>query len=660
MIVLPPEPRRKPFLSCLLVLLAGLGCLPAEVPEAPGLIRLISAEVRDLEADLQRIEAILPTLPEIPPGPKGGTHGFHAASGGNGRAWVMIDLTTVRPIEAIVVIPANIVYGFGESRGYGFPLKFLVEVSDQRDFATSQVVAASKLPSPAGPVPAAIFDTKDLQGRFVKVTATEPWVMAGTNRTYFALGELLVFSRGRNIAPGKPVAASESIEGRPLWSVNYLVDGQSSLGHPVTTDRSATNGYHSVVEDSPDERKWVQLDLGTALPINEVRIFPARPIDWAATDGFGFPERFRVEASDTADFANPVTLLDHTEIPFPNPGDNPLVIPLDQMETRFVRFTATRLWSRDDGQILALAEMQIFSNGENVAEDATVTSHDTLTQGLWNLDYLTDGFDSRSRLENDELGWLRGIVRRHELTANAELLREKLVEKIGSVTSQLIWLASAAGAGLLALVGITVLRSRTLRQQEIDRLRERIAGDLHDEIGSNLGAIALLSEMGDGDDQLVEINRVARETIDSMHDIAWVIRSGHDTLEDLLTRMGEGARAMLTSLDSSLTIVPAEIPRRRISLRFKRNALLFFKEALHNLMRHAEATEAQVHIEIHRNTFSLKITDNGKGFDPNAPELLVGAGLKNMTTRARILNGTMNIESATGTGTTIQLIAKLE
>jgi signal transduction histidine kinase len=93
----------------------------------------------------------------------------------------------------------------------------------------------------------------------------------------------------------------------------------------------------------------------------------------------------------------------------------------------------------------------------------------------------------------------------------------------GTVTTRLVWLSIAIGIGLAACAGVVIIRSRRARLRDTARLRERIASDLHDEIGSNLGSIALLSEIGGNDEDLAEINRVARETAVSMQDIAWVI-----------------------------------------------------------------------------------------------------------------------------------------
>ncbi|MFT5110304.1 MAG: signal transduction histidine kinase, partial [Pseudoalteromonas tetraodonis] len=612
---------------------------PVCAQEAPALVRAVSRPVRDLEAGLATIRKELETLPLIPSGSNGGSLGFHGNVSESGAEWVMVDIGTDRPIDAVVLVPVGVVYSQAGRGDYGFPIELRLEISSDVEFANKYTLPDTR----AGllPAPAAIFDAHGQVGRYVRVTATKLWTREG--RPVFALGEILVFSEGRNVAPGKPVTASRSIEAKPLWSVDNLADGQSGLGSAVTPEPAAVNGYHSEIETSPDVEKWVQVDLGAATAIDEVRVQPARPIDWAESHGFGFPRRFRVESSLDEEFSDSRILLDRTDRLFPNPGDNPIVIPLDQIEARYVRFTATELWEREVDFVFALAELQIFAGGENVALNKSVTAFDEVDVDSWSKAGLVDGFDSRHRLEDDELGWLRGIVRRQRLVQEQAAAERRLTEEIGIVTNRLVWLASAIGTGLVAIAGIVLVRGRAARKRETDRLRERIASDLHDEIGSSLGSIALLSEIGGGEGDLAEINRVAHETAASMRDIAWVIRGGHDNVDDLLLRMREVAAAAMQKINFTFNVTPDEISDRKISLEFKRNTLLFFKEALHNLIRHSRATKAAVQIDIARDLCCLNIDDNGVGFDLDSQETQFGSGLKSMRKRAEALGGECSI-----------------
>lgn len=106
-----------------------------------------------------------------------------------------------------------------------------------------------------------------------------------------------------------------------------ITDGRTVLGPPVRLELTPVNGYHSLEGQPEYSEKWVQLDLGKPLPLDEVRLYAARPQDFPVRSGFGFPLRFRVEASDAPDFARPVSLVEFRDTDCENPGDNPFVIP---------------------------------------------------------------------------------------------------------------------------------------------------------------------------------------------------------------------------------------------------------------------------------------------------------------------------------------------
>src|SRR5262249_4041676 len=109
---------------------------------------------------------------------------------------------------------------------------------------------------------------------------------------------------------------------------------------------SPSNGYHSAIMPPPKHVKWVQVDLGDSVVIDEIRILPARPTDFRDAPGFGFPVRFRVEASDEPKFDKPTVLHDRTKQAVPNPGDSPYCIPVKGVKGRYVRVTGVEHWKR--------------------------------------------------------------------------------------------------------------------------------------------------------------------------------------------------------------------------------------------------------------------------------------------------------------------------
>jgi mono/diheme cytochrome c family protein len=165
-------------------------------------------------------------------------------------------------------------------------------------------------------------------------------------------------------------------------------------------EASATLGYHSQIMPTPESTKWVQVDLGRSLPLDEVALVPAHVVYGGHPGpGFGFPPRFRVELSDDPTFAASQLLADETGADYPHPGDTPYRINAQGKGGRYLRITATRLWKRTGDWIFALAELLAFADGRNVAAGCDATALDSIEAPPgWAKRNLVDGFDSRERI----------------------------------------------------------------------------------------------------------------------------------------------------------------------------------------------------------------------------------------------------------------------
>jgi hypothetical protein len=198
---------------------------------------------------------------------------------------------------------------------------------------------------------------------------------------------------------------------------------QAALPPLATGGASPSNGYHSGIEPRPDVTKWVQVDLGKAVRIDEIRLIPARPTDFPDTPGFGFPVHFRVEISSDPKFIKADVVADHTGSDFPNPGDVPVAFRLSNRSARHVRVTATQLWKRVNDYVFALAEVQVQSSGKNVAAGVPVTALDSIEAGRWSRKYLVDGFDSRKSLP--DLSDPKTAAAYRQLLGLSEQIRQK-------------------------------------------------------------------------------------------------------------------------------------------------------------------------------------------------------------------------------------------
>ncbi|MCU0751087.1 MAG: ATP-binding protein, partial [Akkermansiaceae bacterium] len=198
------------------------------------------------------------------------------------------------------------------------------------------------------------------------------------------------------------------------------------------------------------------------------------------------------------------------------------------------------------------------------------------------------------------------------------------------------------------------------RVLERERFRERLARDLHDELGSNLSTIALVSSLAtQGDDvqmrtDLAEIELVARESAESMRDMVSLLGNrrgvpGGDWLEVLKAL----AERLLRGLKSECALPSAPLVWQP-NLEIRRELYLFCKEVLYNAVRHG--SPSRVRFALHPTQaggLRVEIEDDGKGFDPSdVPE---GHGLANLRERAASMRADMQLDSRPGQGTTITL-----
>jgi hypothetical protein len=212
---------------------------------------------------------------------------------------------------------------------------------------------------------------------------------------------------------------------------------------------------------------------------------------------------------------------------------------------------------------------------------------------------------------------------------------------------QTMWfkILCASAIGLL-LAGLYEIRLAS--ERKFARVRLRIASDLHDEVGSNLGSIALLSEMIPGPrEEADEIRRVALQTVGSLRDIVWFLDPAGDNLPEFIGRMKDTARTLLHGIPFEF-VVEGEPENIRLSLNLRRNLFPMFKEVLHNIARHAHATRVTIGLKITPSQLELSVHDNGTGFDQTLVRR--GNGLKNLRRRAADLSGDLQIRTQPGAG----------
>jgi ligand-binding sensor domain-containing protein/anti-sigma regulatory factor (Ser/Thr protein kinase) len=224
---------------------------------------------------------------------------------------------------------------------------------------------------------------------------------------------------------------------------------------------------------------------------------------------------------------------------------------------------------------------------------------------------------------------------------------------------QTIWFR---GAGILIILGILYLlhRARVGRLLELEKVRLRIASDLHDELSGELSSIALSSAIARRQGylqeperrRLAEIESTSRQVVGGLRDLVWTINPEHDSLEAMVRRMRSTAAQFLEELDWSFeeSWTTAE---GGVAMTVRRDLHLVFKEALTNVVRHARATRVAIRLDRVGDRLRLEVEDDGVGFDPAAARS--GTGLASMRRRAERLGAKLDIRAAPDRGTRLRL-----
>ncbi len=218
---------------------------------------------------------------------------------------------------------------------------------------------------------------------------------------------------------------------------------------------------------------------------------------------------------------------------------------------------------------------------------------------------------------------------------------------------------------------------RLEQQRAVEHERARIAHDIHDDLGVHLTRITMLSESasGDLDDPvkaaagLSQIYDTSRELTRSMDEIVWAVNPRHDTMESLASYLEKFAQDLLATAGIRCRLhMPPQFPEWRLTSEVRHNLFLAFKEALHNVIKHAAASEVHIRVTPGTKSFELAVEDNGCGFvrgtkgkaSADQDRFASGNGLENMTRRLVEIQGSCDIWSAPGQGTKVLFTVPLK
>jgi ligand-binding sensor domain-containing protein/two-component sensor histidine kinase len=201
---------------------------------------------------------------------------------------------------------------------------------------------------------------------------------------------------------------------------------------------------------------------------------------------------------------------------------------------------------------------------------------------------------------------------------------------------------------------------------ELQKLRNKISLDLHDDLGSTLSSISILSDMAMKEKEntdtigiLSEIKESSISMLEKMDDIVWSINPRNDSLESLFLRITTFAAKLFEAKEINYKIkVDDTVKHVHLKMEYRQHIYLIMKEAVNNLVKYSECTEAEITVSHYSSFLKIVIKDNGKGFD--ADKKTGGNGLASMKKRAADMKSVIEINSKINVGTTITLFVKIK
>ena len=493
-----------------------------------------------------------------------------------------------------------------------------------------------------------------MRASWIRVEATRLAPRRFDGEYVFHLAEVLVFSGEEDRALRRPITAS-SIRGESVtWNPGCLVDGiLPYVMNAAQGEQSVAFLSKALVEDE----MVLTIDLEEQTQVSGIRLFSVEQSDTvpqAFSGDFGLPRRFRVEGAGESDFSDAVVLLNGQIKSIFETG--PIVAwNIPETSCRYLRLSLLEPNTSPEALVhrkrYGFAEIEVLRRGLNVAVGKPVQSSVEAGNNNRSLVALNDGRNFYGNILPLRT-WLGQLAQRHDLEAERPRVVAELNRRYARHKTNLRWMTWVTAA-LLVGIGFLIFYFRQRGQRQEARIRERIAANLHDELGANLHAIGLLGDLAkdavDSPEDLVDtvdrIRSLTERTGTAARNCANMLEA-EDLFQDLVAEMERDAGRLLADLEHRISFQGEEflarLPRRkRIDLS------LFYKEALINVIRHSGATEVSTHLAATSNELRLTVTDNGQGFTGEEP-----VSLKR---RARLLGADVQFEDPGSGGTRIVL-----
>jgi signal transduction histidine kinase len=566
---------------------------------------------------------------------------------------ITLDLGGVYPLSDIYLIPAQEQLSFNSRL---FPFHFKLETARTPGFEESELVfeQREKAVDVDNGFPLRIH-ARDVDARYVRLSLQQGH-RHGLHHIA-ALSEMIVVSGGEPVSFGAIVTATHSMNGSNEWSPEFINDGRTPLGPWEGGAWTNSRGFYQELPANDQLVEWV-IDLGQSEAVDRVIVFPYLLPELGGPGVL--PEDMSISINDDPHFnpAGTIGTLTGGE------ASSPQMLALHGQTGRYMIIRSEKAFPLGPRQIQALSEIEIWSQGRNLAAGRPVIVRANGSERT-DMPELTDGRSNGLQIFPIDQ-WLRQLNERGSIESEQSSLIPVRTSMASESELNATWGASIA-IGLTFLIPVAIVeRRRLVSRNQIDSLRKRIASDLHDDIGSNLGSISLIARAAKRDlkrlhgpdaiaQDLDEMEVIARESSLAMRDIVWLLEQRQDTIGDFVQRMQDTASRLLRDVHYNVAC-RSNRTAAKMTMDAKRHLFLFYKEALHNILKHSQATEVDVRIFDSQDRLVMEVRDNGVGLNrdkDNKP--IIG---RKLTARAGVLDGLLQVESEPGEGTVLRLSVK--
>lgn len=645
------------FLAVAMITLPLASRTQADEPTA---IDFSSKSPTQLETQLTEIDRQLATLakPEMRTGVGAVGYRSLAHKSNTDAEWIQIQLAEKSDVSEIVLVPSiwrDTETGF---RADGFPIDYNVIVGTKGG-AEQKTVASFSAGNHLLPRVAPVrIQCKETDVAWVRIAVNVLSQRAWDDKFILQLAEVSVFSGDENVAlHGTVEVPSGRQKDSGAFQPKFLVDGFV----PYIMD--AQVGQQSIAfVGSPafDETPTITVDLGDVHDLSRVHLHSAELSDMvpqSEPSDFAIPRHTIIEGCLNPTFDAPILL---TELKIDSSYQTAPILTkrFPAKACRYVRLRIIEPYASPDvpeKTVIGLAEIELFAHSNNVAINRRFKANFP-AYAARTFSALSDGNNLYGSILSTR-EWFTQLETRHNLETLRPRIDAELSRRYRLQRDVVYWLVGLAAALAIAAT-FAVLIGWVSRQRAILLTRQRIAADLHDELGANIHAIGLLSDMAckqiDSPDELKplmeRLQELTRRTGTSAASFTNLLES-EQLCQELQEEMRRSSSRILAGITHQLCLAGEReteqlSPRRRIDL------FLFYKECLTNILRHSGATNVETQLSAGDGQIVLQIWDDGIGMDEsNRPPL-------SLKRRAKLLGGRLSVTNPKGHGTFVELSLK--